>query len=193
MRTLKPILLLASAVLLTCSLFGQGVSTGDLRVTVTDPQGQPVANASVSARDGAKGIERVASGDGGGQYSFLLLPPGSYIVTVNAQGFARASAPDVVITVGDSLELPVSLTLASTTETVEVSSAAQAIETAQTSTTDTVERTPLIELSVASAPSTFTRLERARCPPKLMPEVGAAPVFGAASGSTTESVLAKLM
>ena len=53
MRTLKQLLLLTSAIILTSPLFGQGVNSGDLRVNVTDPQGQPVANASVSARHAA--------------------------------------------------------------------------------------------------------------------------------------------
>ena len=56
-----------------------------------------------------KGIERAASPGGAGEYSSLSLPPASYTVTVNAQGFAKAHVPDVVITVGGSHELPVSL------------------------------------------------------------------------------------
>ncbi len=148
MRTLRLFLTLSAAMLLTTSLYGQGVATGDLRVMVTDPQGQPVANADVNARDTAKGIERAAAGNGDGQYNILALPPGTYVVTVNAQGFAKASAPDVVITVGGSMELPISLTLASTKETVEVSSAAQAIETTQTSTTDTVDQRQIDNLPI---------------------------------------------
>ena len=148
MRTLRLFLTLSAAILLTTSLYGQGVATGDLRVTVTDPQGQPIANASVSARDAAKGIERAAAGNGDGQYNILALPPGTYVVTVNAQGFAKASAPEVVITVGGSMELPISLTLASTKETVEVSGAAQAIETTQTSTTDTVDQRQIDNLPI---------------------------------------------
>ncbi len=148
MRTLKLFLLLSSAIIFTSPLFGQGVASGNLRVTVTDPQGQAVANATVTARNGAKGIERLASGNGEGQYSFLSLPPGSYVVTVNAQGFAKASAPDVVITVGGSMELPVSLSLASTKDVVDVPSAAQPIEIAQTSTTDTVNQNRIQNLPI---------------------------------------------
>jgi hypothetical protein len=178
MRTLNLFPLLLSAIILTSPLFGQGVSTGDLRVTVTDPQGQPVANATVSARNGAKGIERVASGNGEGQYSFLLLPPGSYVVTVNAQGFGKASAPDVVITVGGSLELPISLTLASTTETVEVSSAAQAIETAQTSTTDTVDQRQIDNLPInGRGYINFAKTDSVVLP-DAAPNTGAAPTSG---------------
>jgi hypothetical protein len=178
MRTLKLFLLLSSAIILTSPLFGQGVSTGDLRVTVTDPQGQPVATASVSARNGAKGIERVASGNGEGQYSFLSLPPGSYVVTVNAQGFGKASAPDVVITVGGSLELPISLTLASTTETVEVSSAAQAIETAQTSTTDTVNQRQIDNLPINGRNAIGFAKTDSMVLPDSAPNTGAAPTSG---------------
>ena len=178
MRTLKLFLLLSSAIILTSPLFGQGVSTGDLRVSVTDPQGQPVANASVSARNGAKGIERVASGNGEGQYSFLSLPPGSYVVTVNAQGFSKASAPDVVITVGGSLELPISLTLASTTETVEVSSAAQSIETAQTSTTDTVNERQIDNLPINGRNYINFTLTDSQVVRDNAPNIGAAPTSG---------------
>ncbi len=178
MRTLRLLLTLSAALTLASSLYGQGVATGDLRVTVTDPQGQSVASASVSARNGGKGIERAATGNGQGQYSFLSLPPGSYVVTVNAQGFAKASAPDVVITVGGSLELPISLTLASTKEVVEVSSAAQAIETAQTSTTDTVDQRQIDNLPTnGRSYINFAKTDSVVLP-DAAPNTGAAPTSG---------------
>ena len=148
MQILQKLLVLSSVMVLGSLLYGQGISTGDLYVMVTDPQGQPVANALVSARNGAKGIERAAAGNGAGRYELLALPPGSYVVTVNAQGFAKANAPNVVITVGGSMELPVSLSIARTEETVEVSSAAEAIETTRTSTTDTVGQNRIDNLPI---------------------------------------------
>ena len=178
MRTLKLLLTLSAAFILTTSLYGQGVATGDLRVIVSDPQGQPVPNASVTARDTARGIERVATGNGEGQYSFLSLPPGSYVVTVNAQGFGKANAPDVVITVGGSLELPISLTVASTTETVEVSSAAQAIETAQTSTTDTVDQRQILNLPINGRNYINFAKTDSVVLPDAAPNTGAAPTSG---------------
>ena len=178
MRTLKLFLLLSSAVILTSSLFGQGVASGDLRVMVTDPQGQPVANATVTARNGAKGIERAASGNGEGQYSFLSLPPGSYVVTVSAQGFAKANAPDVVVTVGGSLELPVRLTLAPTAETVEVSSASQAIETARTSTTDTIDQNRIQNLPIDGRDYINFAKTDSVVLPDAAPNTGAAPTSG---------------
>ena len=108
-------------VLLSSIAFGQGgVATGDLHVTVKDPKGNFVVNATVTVSDAAKGLERTATSDGEGGYSTRLLPPGTYTVTVAAPGFGKAEAKDVGITVGGLVELPVALGLATGREVVEV-------------------------------------------------------------------------
>src|SRR5271170_5141270 len=86
---------------------GQGASTGDLHVTVKDPKGSAVANATVTVRDAAKGLERAGSSDGEGGYSVRQLAPGVYSVTVAAPGFAKEEQTGVAITVGGLAELPV--------------------------------------------------------------------------------------
>src|SRR5713226_1540107 len=93
-------------------VFAQGAATGDLHVTVKDPKGNVVTNATVSVRDVAKGLERAGSSDGQGGYSVRQLAPGTYSVTVDASGFAKAEATGVAITVGEMAELPVTLTVA---------------------------------------------------------------------------------
>jgi hypothetical protein len=87
--------------LISSLAYGQGVATGDLHVTVKDPQARPVINGTVTARATGKGFERLATGDGQGEYSIVALPPGSYGVIVSAPGFADSTAFEVVITVGD--------------------------------------------------------------------------------------------
>ena len=88
--------------------YGQGgASTGDLHVTVKDPKGNLVGNATVTVRDVAKGLERTANGDGQGGYNAPLLPPGTYAVRVEAPGFSKIEDTGVVITVGGTLELPI--------------------------------------------------------------------------------------
>ena len=69
--------------------FAQGAATGDLHITVKDPKGDLVTNASVTARDETKGLERATSENTEGQYHFLLLPPGQYTVTVEAAGLCQ--------------------------------------------------------------------------------------------------------
>ena len=117
--------------------FSQGVASGDLHVVVKDPKGSMVGAATVTVRDVAKGLERTATPDGQGGYSVRLLPPGVYSVTVDAAGFAKAEAAGVSITVGQMAELPVTMSIASGKEVVEVSSEATLVETSRSSSTDT--------------------------------------------------------
>src|SRR4030088_175971 len=110
-RTVKTIsLFLSFLALISAFALGQGgVATGDLHVTVKDPKGNLVANATVKVRDTAKGLERVATSDGQGGYSARLLPPGTYSVAVQASGFASIENTGVTITVGELAELQVAL------------------------------------------------------------------------------------
>ena len=121
-------LLVSVALLLSPLVIAQGVATGDLHVKVTDPQGQAVTSATVVARDQAKGVERVASPGSTGEYDLVALPPSSYTIVVTASGFAAAAVQDVAVTVGGSADLPVTLAIQGTKETVTVSSEAALIE-----------------------------------------------------------------
>jgi hypothetical protein len=178
MRILKVLMLLISTLAISSLTYGQGVATGDLHVIVTDPQGTPVANATVTARNGSQGIVREASGNGEGQYNLLSLPPGSYVITVNAQGFAKATAPDVAVTVGGSLELPVTLSVASNVEMVEVNGAAELIETTRTSTTDTVGQRQINDLPINGRNYINFTLTDSQVVRDNAPNTGAAPTSG---------------
>jgi len=178
MRTPKIFSFLLLAAMFSGAAYGQGVATGDLRISVKDPHGSLVAGANVTVRDEAKGVERPASITGVGQYSFLALPPASYAVTVSAQGFATATAEHVVITVGGSEELPVTLKVASTTETVEVSSQAELIETTRTSSTDTVDQQRIENLPINGRNYINFTLTDSQVVRDNAPGIGAAPTSG---------------
>src|ERR1700675_3784468 len=94
------------------SAFAQGAATGDLHVSVKDPKGNSVTDAKVTVRDVAKGLERAGSSDGQGGYSVRQLAPGTYSVTVDASGFAKAEATGVAITVGELADFPIPLPVA---------------------------------------------------------------------------------
>ena len=122
----------------TLALGQGGVATGDLHITVKDPNGGLIANAIVTVVDQAKGVLRAATGDGQGGYSVRSLPPGTYSVTVQAPGFAKVENHGVPITVGELAELPLTLSLAKGTEIITVESQAEMVETSRSSTTDTI-------------------------------------------------------
>jgi hypothetical protein len=157
---------------------GQGINTGDLHVTVKDPQGSAVTSASVVARDQTKGIERSASGNGLGSYSILNLPPSSYTVTISASGFAAATAPNVTITVGGSVELPLTLSIQQATETVNVSAEAELVETTRSSTTNTVDQTRIDNLPINGRDYINFTLTDSQVLRDAAPSTGAAPTSG---------------
>jgi len=158
--------------------FAQGSATGDLHVTVKDPKGSVVTNATVTVRDVAKGVERTGAGDGQGGYSANLLPPGTYSVTVDATGFAKAEATGVEITVGQMADLPVTLRLATSKEVVEVSSQAELVETARSSTTDTIGERRIDNLPINGRNYIQFTLTDSQVQRDSAPTVGAAPTSG---------------
>ena len=158
--------------------FAQGASTGDLHVTVKDPKGSLVTNATVTARDQAKGLERAGTGNGRGEYGVLLLPPGTFQVTVEAPGFAKTTVENVVITVGQVADLPMTLSLAGAQVVVNVSAAAELIETSRTSTTDTIEQKAIDNLPINGRNYINFALTDSQVLRDNAPDIGAAPTSG---------------
>ena len=167
------------ALLFSTVCLGQGgVATGDLHVTVKDPKGNLVANATVTAKDTEKGLERSANGDGEGGYSARLLPPGTYAVTVDAAGFSGILSTGVVITVGGLVELPITLSVATGKEVVEVSSQAELVETSRSSTTDTIGQRRIDNLPINGRNYINFTLTDSQVVRDNAPNTGAAPTSG---------------
>ena len=139
---------LAILLSLSAAAFAQSVATGDLHVTVKDPSGKLVTNATVTASDQAKGLVRQGTGNGQGEYRVLALPPAGYAVTIDAPGFAKVTADNVIVTVGQVADLPITLSVAGTQEIVNVNAEAEVVETTRTSTTNTIEQRRIDNLPI---------------------------------------------
>ena len=137
-----------------------------------------MTNASVTARDEAKGLERTTSENTDGQYHILLLPPGQYTVTVQAPGFATATVKDVAITVGQMAEIPIALSVAGTQEVINVSSAAELVETQRTSSTDTIDQRRIDNLPINGRNYINFALTDSQVVRDNAPSIGAAPTSG---------------
>jgi len=179
MRTFRNYAFVFRCVLLAAFAFGQGgAATGDLHVTVKDPAGNLVPNATVVVRDQAKGLERTATSDGQGGYSARLLPPGTYSVTVEAPRFTRTESRGVIITVGGLAELPVSLQISAGKEVMEVTAQAALVETSQTSTTDTIGQRRIDNLPINGRDYINFTLTDSQVVRDNAPNTGAAPTSG---------------
>ena len=191
--TLRLFLLAVSSFLIPQFAFAQGATTGDLHVTVKDPKGSVVTDATVITRDVAKGLERTGTSEGQGGYSVRQLPPGTYSVTVEASGFANAEAPAVGITVGGVVELPFTLAVAGSKEVVEVSAQTDLIETSRTSSTDTIGQRRIDNLPINGRNYIQFTLTDSQVQRDAAPNTGAAPTSGLnMSGQRARSNLVNL-
>src|SRR5258708_25369970 len=93
--------IVALACLFSVSLRAQNISTAELHGTVHDSSGAVIPNATIAIADASKGFLRATSSDGQGEYQLLLLPPGTYVLTATAPGFAKLTESNVVLTVGE--------------------------------------------------------------------------------------------
>ncbi len=178
MTTQKSVLVMMLVLLLATFGFAQGVATGDLRVTVKDPNGRVVANATVAVSEQGKAFERSTNVNADGEYRILALPPGVYAVTVEAPGFAKATAEGVAITVGQIADLPVALTIAGGQEVVTVSSEAELVETARSSTTNTIGQRRIDNLPINGRNYINFTLTDSQVVRDNTPNTGAAPTSG---------------
>ena len=158
--------------------FAQGSSSGDLHVTVKDPKGNVITNATVTANEPSKATERTTSNSATGEYSLRSLPPGQYKVTVEAPGFAHVEVSEVTVTVGQLAELPITMSVAGTQEQVTVSSEAVLVETTRTSTTDTVGQRQIDNLPINGRNYINFTLTDSQVTRDNAPNTGAAPTSG---------------
>ena len=128
--------------------FGQGSATGDVHVIVKDEKGSVVTTATVTAREQAKATVRATTSNTDGEYRLVSLPPGVYTITVEAPGFAKAEAKDQSLTVGQSKELPITLSVSGVETVVNVSSEAELVETTRSSTTNTIDQRRIDNLPI---------------------------------------------
>ncbi len=94
---------------------------GAVNITVTDPSGAVVPDAKLELRDLGTNETRTGSSRDGGTYRFSELNNGSYALTVSKEGFQNEVVSPISVQVARATDVPVTLRIGSTTETVEVS------------------------------------------------------------------------
>src|SRR5581483_8796196 len=146
----RPGLLLTTLILLGGHLFAQ-VTSGNIVGTVYDPTGATVPNAPVVATNDATGIESPTVSTSAGEYRIPNLPVGTYTVTVNAPGFAKAKVADVSVPLNQTVTANITLQVGQTATTVEVSTAAVAIDTSTAQVQATFETKQMMDLPTASS------------------------------------------
>ena len=84
-----------------------------------------------------------------GIFSFIAVPPNTYVLTVTSKGFHRATQEYVVLEAGEEKSLaPIRLELGATTETVEVKGNAETIQTTNAEIATNVSKQQVKDLPI---------------------------------------------
>ena len=144
--------LFVTALLAASPLLAQNAELSGL---ITDPSSLAVAHAQVLVQSVDNGATRSVVSNQQGGYSVPALPPGSYNVTVEANGFKTIHQNAVVVEVNQRARLDFALTVGSNTETVTVEGGTPLLNTSDASVSTVidhqfVENLPLNGRSFAS-------------------------------------------
>ena len=107
-------------------------TTGGMQGTVKDPTGAVVPRAHVAISSTALLGSKEVVTDASGYYRFANLPPGTYAITVKAEGFKTTKRDGLVIEVGHLPSIDIALQVGAAATTVEVSTEAPVIDTTTT-------------------------------------------------------------
>ncbi|HYW69680.1 MAG TPA: carboxypeptidase regulatory-like domain-containing protein, partial [Pyrinomonadaceae bacterium] len=92
-------MLLSLALMLAVSAFAQ--TSASLSGTVHDPQGGAVVGAKVNLKDAGGKVQLETTTNGEGFYTFPVIQPGTYTVTIEATGFKKSVKSGVVVNASD--------------------------------------------------------------------------------------------
>ena len=119
------------ACLSTCALYAQR-DLATLVGTVSDPSGGVVANAKVTLTETGTGQVYAFLTSSTGEFVRPALKPSIYSVSVSAPGFRTAEQKDILLRAGERTGVNITLTLGDVGQTVEVTGAAELLQTEST-------------------------------------------------------------
>jgi hypothetical protein len=99
---------------------GRAQTEGGISGTVTDSSGAAIPGATVTVTNTATRGTRTTTTNGQGLYSFPALPPGSYELKVELQGFKTAEIRSFKVDVQQTVRVDVPLQVGALDETVTV-------------------------------------------------------------------------
>lgn len=97
-------------------------ATATLSGTVTDERGAVVAGATVTVTNPATNLKRTATTNEAGSFFVAQLPPATYTVRVESQGFSATELKDLELNVNDQRTINIELKVGAVGATVQVDS-----------------------------------------------------------------------
>jgi hypothetical protein len=138
--------------LLTSSGFSQGIATGSMSGTITDPTGAIVPGAKVAAVNTATNQTFSGETNDAGIVALRSLPPGSYKVTITTKNFRTVVLEQVEVVVGqDSAIGSIKLELGQVGDTIQVEGGTPLVETATSQVTTSFSSKEVADLPLSGS------------------------------------------
>src|SRR5260221_3085692 len=119
---------------------------GSIAGTVMDASGAAIADAQVTLTNLATTEKRVAQSGTDGLYDFVNLLPGRYSIGTEKTGFKRITRPEVIVEVGQSVRIDVTLQVGDVNQTIEVTGETPLLQAETSSLGQVVEERKANEL-----------------------------------------------
>jgi hypothetical protein len=141
-------ILLVFAFFAGCAIgFAQSqANTGTIEGSVTDPSDRAIPNAEVTITNEGTNLTRTLTTDSEGRFRGLLLPLGAYRVTVKAGNFATLVRSGLDLKVGQTITLPLQMSVSSVQQEISVTGEAPIIETGRVETSTYLDQRSVSDL-----------------------------------------------
>jgi hypothetical protein len=125
------------------------ISYALLNGTVTDEAGRSIAKANIALRSLDTNQTYSAVANEAGYYALPSLPPGQYDITVTSSGFGKYQRTGLVLTVGQTATVNVTLKVASVSEVVVVTTEVPPVETTRSEVSQVIDTKQITNLPIS--------------------------------------------
>ena len=136
--------------LLFCTAAWAQLYTSTVSGVITDPTGAVIPNTQAKLVDEQKGFSFTATSDSTGRYLFRSVPPGSYKLTILAEGFQPQEQTGLKVDINQNVTVNFSLQVGATSQAVEITGAAPVLSTQDAVTGQVVDRKFINDLPLVS-------------------------------------------
>jgi hypothetical protein len=138
--------LLTLLLVLVLPVQAQVAGTASIQGSVLDPSGAVLPNATIVLTNTATQVQRTATADSSGLYSFPNIDIGTYNMTVTAQGFQTYTRTGIVLEVGSNTAINVPMKVGAADVKIEVQSEGLALQTEDASFKQTIDQNAVTEM-----------------------------------------------
>jgi hypothetical protein len=122
--------------------------TGTISGSVTDSSGALIPHATVTVTNVGTSFTKTLQTDSGGNYTASDLPSGNYVVTANASNFSETKSQQLVLNVGATVHVNLTMNIAAAQQIVEVTGTTTTVDTGSSTAGTTLYADQIANLPV---------------------------------------------